>query len=180
MPGPRKLWTGPHGSAFRDRAIDRASTEASSLWLVPSSMAREQVSRALAHRSKSIEPPRVWCRDDAWKATARDHADPPARLSHAGRATVLPEAIERARRSGSLHTIGRAIDWPGYRRHLLHRFDAWTVEERPVSRASPTDSPVDLEEWAVFGHYRATLRDIGAEDPEGFAVWASRALMKRP
>jgi len=140
----------------------------------------QQVSRALSHRWKSIEPPRVWCWDDAWKATARAHADPPARLSHAGRIAVLAEAIERARRSGSLHTIGRAIDWPGYRRHLLDRFAAWTVEERPVTRASPTDSPVDHEEWAVFGHYRATLHEIGAEDAEGFAVWASRTWIKRP
>ena len=71
MPGPRKLWTGPHGAALRDRAIERASAEASSLWLVPSPLAREQVSRALARRSKGVEPPRVWCWDDAWTATAR-------------------------------------------------------------------------------------------------------------
>jgi hypothetical protein len=143
-------------------------------------MARQQVSRALAHRSKTIEPSRVWCWDDAWKATAQTYPEPPARLSHAGRISVLAEAIERARRSGSLKAIGRAIDWSGYRRHLLDRFAAWTVEERAVTRSSPTDSPVDHEEWAVFGHYRATLLEIGAEDAEGFAVWASRTWIKRP
>src|SRR5438270_9472039 len=102
MPGPRKLWTGPCGANLRDRAIDRASSEASSLWLVPSPLAREQVSRLLALRSPSPQPARVWCWEDAWTATALAHDNPPARLSTSGRMVVLSEAIETARRADEI------------------------------------------------------------------------------
>ena len=36
------------------------------------------------------------------------------------------------------------------------------------------------EEWALFRAYRETLRGLRAEDPEGWAVWASRVLAKQP
>jgi len=168
MPGPRKLWTGPTGAGIRDRAIGRASAEASTLYLVPSPMARDQVNRVLGARSRGADAPRVWCWDDAWKATARALAEPPARLSLAGRIAVQGDAI------------ARAVEWPGYRRRLLERFAAWTLEERAAGRPAPSDEAVDREEWAVFGHYRAILTEIGAEDPEGFAAWASRTLFRKP
>ena len=72
------------------------------------------------------------------------------------------------------------MEWPGYRRRLLDRFAAWTSEERPLDRPAPSDPAVDREEWAIFGHYRAILGEIGAQDDEGFAAWASRALLKQP
>src|SRR4051794_5379293 len=122
MPGPRKLWTGPHGSALRDRAIERASHEASSLWLVPSPVARDQVIRALACRSKGTDPPGGGCGAAPGRAPAGARADPPARLSRTGKIAVLSGAIERARRSDHLDVLARAVDGPGYRRRLLDRF----------------------------------------------------------
>ena len=77
-----------------------------------------------------------------------------------------------------LRAIARAVDFPGYRRNLLARFAGWTTDERHPGRPSPTDDPVVSEEWAVFGHYRAILGEIGAEDAEGFAAWASRRWLK--
>ena len=108
MPGPRKLWTGPCGVSLRDRAIERASSESSSLWLVPSRLAREQVARLLINRSKSCQPPRVWLWEDAWNSIAHSHGSPPARLSRAGQMVVVSEAIERATR---LRPVGSS--WHG-------------------------------------------------------------------
>ncbi len=118
--------------------------------------------------------------DDAWTATSRASDDPPARLSSAGQLEVLAEAIERGRRSGGLTVLREAVRWPGYRRGLLGRFAGWTREERRIDGAPPGDSAVELEEWSLFGHYRATLRQIHAEDPEGWAAWASERLLSRP
>ncbi|WP_435006344.1 PD-(D/E)XK nuclease family protein [Tundrisphaera lichenicola] len=135
----------------------------------------------LARRSGSVKPHRVWCWEDAWKVVASSHARPPAKLSTIGRITVLAEAIEQARRARQLDLIDRAVEWPGFRRELARRFASWTVEERVPSSTPPTDGSVDREQWAIFGHYRAILERIEAEDDEGFAVWASRSLLrKRP
>ncbi len=73
-----------------------------------------------------------------------------------------------------------AVGFPGYRHHLLDRFAAWTRDERKPNGPPPGGSPVESEEWALFGHYRATLAGLDAEDPEGWAVWASRELVKAP
>ncbi len=108
------------------------------------------------------------------------HADPPVRPSSAGLRAVLGEAIERARHSEAIPVLGRAVGHPGYRRQLLDRFAAWTRDERPVDGPAPGESPVAIEEWTLFGHYRATLRAIGAEDADGWAVWASRAMARTP
>ena len=108
------------------------------------------------------------------------HPDPPARLSAAGGMAVLSEAIERSRRAGVLKSLARAVGWPGYRRQLAVRFAGWTRDERPIERDPPDDSSVGSEEWAVFRTYRDVLRGLHAEDPEGWAVWASRALEKQP
>jgi hypothetical protein len=180
MPGPRKLWTGPCGMSPLDRAIDRASSEPSGLWLVPSRLAREQVIRALAGRSKSVEPPRVWCWSDAWKAIAGAQGDVPARLSPSGLMAVLAEAIESTRRLGSIEALSNILDLPGYRRQLARRFAGWTRDERPSEGPPPGESAVDQEEWAVYRTYRAVLRQVGAEDPEGWDVWASTMLAKQP
>ena len=37
-----------------------------------------------------------------------------------------------------------------------------------------------MEQWRIFGRYRALLKRLGAEDAEGIAVWASRTLQKSP
>src|SRR4051812_22727102 len=190
MPGLRTLWTGPCGVDLRTSAIARAAREPSSLWLVPSPLCRDQVSRALAMATKgAASNHRVWCWDDVWKATAAGHADPPARLSAAGLRAVLAEAIERARAGGDLASIGPALGFPGYRRQVLDRFAGWTRDERPVEAAPPDDSPAGRDEWALFGFYRATLADLrskdshhraGAQDPDGWAAWASRELIRKP
>ncbi len=180
MPGPRKLWTGAFGMALRDRAIERFSAESPSLWLVPSPIAREQMTRLLTLGTRSIEPPRVWCWKDAWEVIARRLDDPPARLSKAGQTAVLTEAIERALRAGDLVLLKDAVRWAGYRRQLLGRFAAWTRIERPIEAAPPSDSPLEIEEWALFGHYRAILEQIGADDPESWVSRISRQLLIKP
>ena len=93
---------------------------------------------------------------------------------------VLAEAIERSRRSGVLNVLATAIDFAGYRRELTGRFASWTRDERPIDGPPPGDSAAAVEEWSVFRHYRETLRDLRAEDPEGWAVWASESLSKQP
>ena len=92
----------------------------------------------------------------------------------------MAEAIETARRSGRIEALGTMLGLAGYRRQLAGRFAAWTRDERPVDGPPPGDSAVGVEEWAVFGAYREVLGRIGAEDPEGRTVWASRRLTSRP
>ncbi len=71
------------------------------------------------------------------------------------------------------------IDWPGYRRQLRERLADWTSNERRLGDAAPTD-PVSAAEWAVFVRYRTILRELGAEDATGFAVWVARRLRPPP
>jgi RecB family exonuclease len=72
------------------------------------------------------------------------------------------------------------VRFPGYRQRLLDRFNGWTRAEWPLDGPSPDVSPVGLEEFVIFGHYRATLYDLGAEDAEGWSVWMSKALIRQP
>ena len=72
MPGERMLWTGPYGAAARDHALAVASLDPSSLWLAGCPLARDQVRRELAVRSRSAGSgsdagriPRVWSR--SWR-----------------------------------------------------------------------------------------------------------------
>ena len=180
MAGPRVLLTGRTGDDLRQRAIARSPADSRALWLVPSSLARTQLLGLLARKARGSDPPRVLDWPRVWDLVAEDHANPPARLSAAGVRAALVEAIERAGRSGGLEVLGPIVDLAGYRRQLLGRFAAWTLDERPAPGPPPGNSPVDAEEWGLFGHYRAVLSDLKAEDPEGFAVWASRALLQSP
>ena len=93
---------------------------------------------------------------------------------------VMTAAINEARRLGLVDNIGLSLDLPGYRRRLAGRFEGWTRDERRTETAPPGDSVVDSQEWAVFGAYRGVLRRIDAEDPAGWAVWASTRLAKQP
>jgi hypothetical protein len=93
---------------------------------------------------------------------------------------VMAAAIDEARRLGLVHDIGPSLDLPGYRRRLAGRFQGWTRDERRMDGAPPGDSAIDAEEWAIFGAYRDTLRQLDAEDPAGWAVWASTRLAKQP
>ena len=160
MPGPRKLWTGPYGAALRDRAIERASAEPSGLWLVPSPLAREQVRRALA---PAVEGGRAAAGLVLGRPLAGDVRDAPrrrpARLSDAGRgrgprrgdrAGPRDGRARRARPGRRLARLPPAAPRPD--RRLDPRRAAGRRRRRRATR------PVDAEEWAIFGHYRAILR----------------------
>ncbi len=178
MPGPRTLLTGPPGSDLRARAIDRTPVDPATLWLVPSPLARDQVIRLLAGRAKGkrTASPRVWTWDDAWRAAAGEIPEPPARLAPPALRAVLSEAIERSRSAGGLAALANSVGFAGYRRQLLGRFAAWTRQERHPARPSPDGRVIGLEEWDLFGRYRAVLDEIRAEDPAGWVVLASRAV----
>src|SRR5262245_29446957 len=133
MPGDRVLWTGPYGAATRDHALDAASFDPSSLWLAASPVARDQVRRELAVRSRSAgmeQIPRVWCWGDLWARVRDEMNEGPSCLSEGAADAVFAEAIRQARQAGDLAAIAAVIDWPGYRRRLRRRFAGWTVEER--------------------------------------------------
>jgi RecB family exonuclease len=176
----RLLWTGPYGAALRDRAMAGASSDPSSLWLAASSLARDQVRRGLALRSGSLGAgPRVWCWDDLWRSVRDELGEGPSCLSAGAAGAVLGEAIRQARPAGELQAIAAVIDWPGYRRRVRARIAEWTALERST-RARAPDEPVTAAEWALFVRHRRLLRRLGAEDPAGFAAWASRRLDRRP
>src|SRR5262245_43776387 len=119
MPRDRLLWTGPYGSATRDHAMADASSGPSSLWLTASPMARDQVRRELAIRSRSAPTdresgalPRVWCWADLWDHVREGAREGPSCLSDGAAGAVLGEAIRQARRAGDLAAILAVIDWP--------------------------------------------------------------------
>src|SRR5436190_9098744 len=140
MAGERLLWTGPYGAALRDHALAGASTDPSSLWLVGSPMARDQVRRELAVRSRWRGPgPRVWCWADLWQSVRDDLESGRVCLSAGAAGAVLGEVVRQARQAGELQAIASVIDWPGYRRRLRLRLAEWTVGERRLRDPAPED-----------------------------------------
>src|SRR5437868_12525455 len=105
MPGARKLWTGPYGSALRERVLDEWGSDPSGLWIVPSPLARDQVLRALGLRHRVARGFRVLCWDEVWRFIRESRADGPAWLSPAAARAALGEAIARARRDGELDAV---------------------------------------------------------------------------
>ena len=93
---------------------------------------------------------------------------------------MLGEAIERARETDTLGPLRAAVEQPGLRRLLLTRFATWTRLERSPQAPPPGNGPVEAAEWALFGHFSATLVDIHAATPESWATWASRTLVENP
>src|SRR5512142_2059787 len=181
MPGARRLWIGPHGSAVRERVLDEVrGGEPSDLWLVPTPLARAQVTHALAKRREAARAPRVWCWSDLWHAVRDGRATGPARLSEAGARAALRAAIARARREGELGAVDEVVEWPGFRRRLQAQIAAWTQAERPPESEPPGGDPARAAQWAIFSRYRAALKALDAEDAAGFAVWASKALKDAP
>ncbi len=180
MAGERLLWTGPYGAALRDYAMAGALTDPSSLWLVPSSIARDQVRRELATRSGRVGPgPRVWCWTDLWKAVRGEQEGGRVCISAGAAGAVFGEAVRQARRAGEVGAIASVIDWPGYRRQLRDRIADWTADEKRLRDPAPED-PVAAAEWAAFVRYRTILRELNAEDAAGFAVWVARRLTPPP
>jgi RecB family exonuclease len=182
MSGAKELLTGPHGAAVRDRLLDAAKVSATDLWLVPSSLARSQVLLALARSQGTGRAPRVWCWDDLWRAVGEAIDDGPARLSEASALAALGLAIDRAEAAGELRVTAGVVHRPGFRRRLRDRMAAWTRRECDPGAEPPAGDagPEAADEWAVYRHYRATLRGLDAEDAEGFALWASKALDASP
>ena len=45
---------------------------------------------------------------------------------------------------------------------------------------APDDEEIGVEEWRIFGRYRRVLGELGAEDPEGHALWAAARFANRP
>lgn len=113
-------------------------------------------------------------------AAAAAGESPPVRLSAAGIRAVLGEAAQRARETDVLGPLAGAVDQPGFRRRTLAEFAAWTRGERRVDGPPPGPGAVEAARWALFGHFREVLGEIGAETPEGFAAWASRRLADAP
>src|SRR4051794_25916300 len=182
MAGVRRLWTGPYGSALRDRALRDSPVETSGVWIAPTPLARDQVRRLLGLRLKGGvgRGLRVWCWSDLWRAVRDERPRGPAVLSDAAARAALGEAIARARGDGALQGLVELTEWPGFRRRLRSRINAWTRGERPIDAGRPGDEPVQAAQWAIFVRYRAILRTLDAEDADGFSVWASRTLLDDP
>jgi RecB family exonuclease len=180
MTAERVLWTGPYGAGLRDRALASASTDPSTLWMVATPLARDQVRRELALASPGpAAAPRVWCWTELWQVARGELEDGPACLSDEAAGAVFAEALREARQAGELKAIAEAIDWPGHRRRLRARLAEWTTLERSPGAAAPREA-VAAAEWAVFVRYRRLLRSCGAQDELGFAVWASKRLRAGP
>ncbi|MGP0062549.1 MAG: PD-(D/E)XK nuclease family protein [Isosphaeraceae bacterium] len=180
MAGERLLWTGPYGAVLRDYALAGASADPSSLWMVPSAIARDQVRRELAIRSGQAGPgPRVWCWSDLWKSVRGELEGGRACLSAGAAVAVFGEAVRQARQAGELQAIASVIDWPGYRRQLRARIADWTASEKRTRDPAP-ENPVAAAEWAVFVRYRRLLGELKAADETGFAVWVARRLSPPP
>jgi ATP-dependent helicase/nuclease subunit B len=123
---------------------------------------------------------RIWCWDELWRAIGHERGEGPACLSPAAARAALNEAIGRARRDGHLTDVAEVFEWPGFRRRLVARIATWSRLERPVESAPDGDDPALRAQWAIFGHYRAVLRQLHAEDAEGLACWASERLLQDP
>jgi ATP-dependent helicase/nuclease subunit B len=124
--------------------------------------------------------PRVWCWSDLWHAVRDGRATGPARLSEAGARAALRAAIARARRDGVLDAVAEVVEWPGFRRRLQAQIAGWTRVERPPEAKPSGSDPTLAAQWAIFSRYRAVLKTLDAEDVEGFAVWATKALRTAP
>jgi ATP-dependent helicase/nuclease subunit B len=181
MASTRRLWTGAHGSALRDQLLDSATIDSASLWIVPSSLAAQQIRRILGTRTRGPAPPlRVFCWSDLWRSIGESLGDGPIRLSTTASDNVFQEAIRVGRETGDLSALGSVLDWPGYRRQLQARFTVWTRDEDLGTPVDVERDPVATAERGLFDHYRELLTSLKAEDDAGFAVWASRRILKRP
>ncbi len=147
---------------------------------MPTPLARLQVREALARASNLGKVPRVWCWADLWRALREGRDDGPIVLSAEAARAVLVLAIERARESGILNATAAVAAWPGFRRRLRLRIVGWTRLDLSPDREPPETGPTIADEWAIYGHYRAILHELRAEDADGFALWAAFHLEANP
>ncbi len=88
MPANHRLWTGPPGAAPWDCLLTELAGEPGGLWIVPTPLARDQLSRRLCLGNSGHGPaPRVYCWSDLWRlGAARWRKVPPvSRAPRSGR-----------------------------------------------------------------------------------------------
>jgi len=176
MPGLKTLLTGPYGADVREALSREGRSGPSGLWLVPSSLARVQLLGALGGASNASRGERVWCWSDLWRSVRESRDGGPGRLSEAASRAALTVALGRARDARQLNATAAVANWPGFRRRVRERIAGWTRRELTPDGEPPETGSTVADEWAIFGHYRAVLRALEAEDAEGFANWAAGAL----
>jgi len=149
---------------------------------VPTPLARDQVARELAIRTRAGgKEPRVYSWDDLWREIFGRVSQGPSWLSESAARAVFREAVTQVHTQGLIRSIDAVIDWPGYRRRLRDRIRAWTIAERPAREreTGPGDSdPIETAEWTIHVRYRELLTQLGAEDNAGVSVWASQYLVR--
>src|SRR4051794_25045121 len=105
MAAERRLWTGPPGAAIRDRLIDELGPAPGCFWVVPTPLARDQLTYKLILTSRvtqTVAGPQVYCWSDLWQMVRRQADDGPAWLSDAAARAAFHEALRRVRESGRL------------------------------------------------------------------------------
>ena len=142
-------------------------------------LARLQVRDALTARDAACRTPRVWCWEGLWAFVLENVKDGPARLSPASRLAALDAALDRARASGAVASGSPLLAWPSARRRLSARIAGWTEAERAPDDDERIDARASAEELSVYAHYRILLGEMGVEDDESAAVWASRRLERQ-
>lgn len=157
--------------------LARAGTRAgSTLWLVPTERARDQVRRELdaASVGAAADHSEVLTWQEFWRRIADETAERPIVASAAGARAALIEAIGRARRDRRLGPLGPLADAPGLHRELARRIAGWT---RAGTRSNDADpGSVEAACWAVHQRYQAILRQLDAVDEAGLGPWAARVL----
>ncbi len=75
MAAERRLWTGPPGAAIRDRLIDELGPAPGCSWIVPTPLARDQLTSRLmfsCHATEPVAGPQVYCWADLWRMVRRE------------------------------------------------------------------------------------------------------------
>src|SRR4051812_19863989 len=123
MLAPRRLWTGPPGTAIRDRLVEDLGAEPGTLWIAPTRLASDELERVLCRRSRGGgRPARVFCWDELWRAVRREAEDGPRWLSGTAARAVFLEAIGWAREAGLTTAVDGVLELGGYQRRLAARF----------------------------------------------------------
>lgn len=171
----RLLWTGPSLSAMVDRLFRDESLDPSSIWLVPSPLARIRILRGLSRRFERLCDPLVWTWEDLWtQVRAHRPSGGPSVLSDVACREFLRLSITQAQESGDLDRVGRLASTAGYRRHLQTLFSAWSTRFPELPSDRPAFASPDA--WAVYTRYRHLLHQHQAADLPTFRLWAARLV----
>ena len=161
-----------YGPARRQPRCDCLLTELAGepggLWIVPTPLARDQLSRRLCLGNSGHGPaPRVYCWSDLWRLVRREVEEGPAWFSSAAIRTVFQEAIRQLRDQGQIAaTHEAAIGQSGYQRRLQERFQAWTIAECHVAATAELPargaegSLFEAAEWSLYFRYRQLLAEL--------------------